>query len=515
MSLNLAMLLTESAKNHPEDVAVIYESFKMTYAQLDAASNQFANGLDKMGIKRGENVGLMLPNIPQFLIAYYGILKLGAVVVPMNVQFKASEVDYILNDSDAVALITMDAFMTEAFKGYQHAALCRHLIMVQTMGLDIPLPDHGVVKFEEVYKESSPVFDLTPTSPDDTAVIIYTSGTTGRPKGAQLTHFNMFYTAVSSRKLVPPSPNDVAIAILPLFHIFGQSSVMNCMLERAGTITLVPRFEAGKVLEVIERDKVTLFEGVPTMYFAVLYHPEHKNYNTSSLKYGISGGAAIPVEVLHAFEKEFNVPVLEGYGLSETCATATFNDVEHPRKAGSIGRANAGISVKVVDAHDREVSRGEKGEVIIRGYNVMKGYYKRPEETTESLRSDWLHTGDIGYMDEDGYIYIVDRVKDMIIRGGYNVYPREIEEVMYQHPAVREVAIVGIPDPRMGEDIKAYVSLKVGTTATPEELIEFTRERVANYKYPREVEIMEELPKNSTGKILKTELRKLVTQSVS
>jgi long-chain acyl-CoA synthetase len=516
MSLNFAVLLTESARTTPDHTALILDSLKLTYSQLNALTNQFANGLDRLGIKRGDHVALMMPNLPQFLIAYYGIAKLGAVVVPMNVLFKGGEVEYILNDSEALALVAWEGFMEEAARGYRLAPLCRYLIIAQAPGSNNPLPQvEGVIKFDEVYKTASPIFELTPTQADDTAVIMYTSGTTGKPKGAELTNFNCFFSATASRKLVPVSPNDVCLGALPFFHIYGQSSVMNTMLERAGAVTLIPRFEPGKVLEVIERDRVTIITGVPTMFFALLHYPDRKKYDTSSLRFAVSGGSSMPVEVLHAFEKEFNIPVLEGYGLSENCANATFNLVEKERKAGSVGLADWCVEVKVFDKEDREVPQGERGEIVLRGPNVMKGYYNRPEATAEAMRNDWFHTGDIGYKDEDGYIYIVDRIKDLIIRGGYNVYPREVEEVMYQHPAAREAAIIGVPDPKFGEEIKAYVSLKSGYEATPAELIQYIQERVANYKYPRELEIMADLPKNATGKILKTTLRSFSTASVS
>lgn len=514
MSLNFASLLTESAKSNPDRTAVIFDSFKLTYAQLNAVTNQFANGLTKLGIKRGDHVALMMPNLPQFLIAYYGIAKLGGVIVPINVLLKSGEIEYVLNDAEALALVTWEGFAEEAAKGYRMAPLCRNLIVAQAPGSPNNLPQvDGVLNFDGFYKTCSPYFELTPTQGDDTSVIMYTSGTTGRPKGAELTHLNCYFSAVSSEKLMPVSPNDVGLGALPFFHIYGQSSVMNSMLERIGAISLIPRFEPAKVFEAIERDKVTIMCGVPTMFYAMLHYPDRKKFDISSLKYAISGGSALPVELLNAFEAEFNLPLLEGYGLSENCASATFNLVQKPRKAGSVGLADWGIEVKVFDKKDREVGAGERGEIVLRGPNVMKGYYNRPEATAEAMRNDWFHTGDIGYRDEDGYFFIVDRIKDLIIRGGYNVYPREVEEVLYQHPAIREAAIIGVPDPKLGEEIKAYVSLKPGAEATSTELIQYLQERVANYKYPRGLEILPELPKNATGKILKTNLRGLSYQA--
>ncbi len=512
MSLNLAVLLTESAKKFPKEPAVILDSFRIDFSTLDAASNQFANGLSRAGIKRGDKVGLMLPNIPQFPVAYYGILKLGAVVVPMNVLMKGGEIEYVLSDSDAVALIGWEGFIGEIEAGFKLSPGCEQLIVAQNPGSQVPLPQgEKIYNFNNFVKDCSPKFETAPTMPDDTAVILYTSGTTGKAKGAELTNFNMFYNAqFAGDKMVPTFPGDVGMAVLPLFHSFGQTSVMNCLFGRGAAITLVPRFDPVKVLEVIQRDKVTLFAGVPTMYFALLNTPERKNYDTSSLKYAISGGAAIPVEVLLAFEKEFGVAILEGYGLSETSPTASFNILERPRKAGSIGLPIWGVEMKVVDNNDQEVPQGEVGEIVIRGHNVMKGYYKRPDATADAMRNEWFHSGDLAIVDPEGYFFIVDRKKDMIIRGGFNVYPREIEEVLYAHPAVREAAVLGMPDLRLGEEIKAFVSLKPGITATPEELIEFAQSKLAAYKYPRSIEIIAELPKGPTGKLLKRELRNLV-----
>ena len=516
MSLNLAVLLTEAAKKYPAEPALIYETMKLNYAQLNGASNQFANALSSIGIGRGDKVALMLPNIPQFVIAFYGAEKLGAVVVPMNVLLKRDEIEYLLKDSDAAAIITWEGFMAEAEAAYQRVPECQHLIIAQAPGSAVPLPvGDKVHNFGEMMKTASPKFNLVPTMPDDTAIILYTSGTTGKPKGAELTHFNVFYNAqFGGDKLVQVNPGDVAMAVLPLFHVFGLTNVLNTAIGRGGTVTLVARFDPIKVLEVIQRDKVTIFMGVPTMYFGLLHCPERKNYDTSTLRLCLSGGAAIPVEVLLAFQKEYKVAVLEGYGLSETSPTASFNMMDRPAKAGSIGLPIWGVEMKVVDDNDNEMPQGEAGEIVIRGHNVMKGYYKRPEATAEAMKNDWFHTGDIAHVDEEGYFFIVDRKKDMIIRGGFNIYPREIEEVLYQHPAVREAAVIGVPDSKMGEEVKAYVSLKPDVTADPQELVEFVKSKVAAYKYPREVEILDELPKGATGKLLKRELR-LLPQKVT
>jgi long-chain acyl-CoA synthetase len=380
---------------------------------------------------------------------------------------------------------------------------------VQTPGNDNPLPPgDNVHSFGGMMQNQSPKFETAATMPEDTAVILYTSGTTGRPKGAELTHFNLLYNAqFGGDKLIPSNPGDVALAVLPLFHIFGLTNILNTFIGRGAAVTLVPRFDPVKVLEVMQRDKVTHFAGVPTMYFGLLHAPERKNYDLSSLRICISGGAANPVEVIHAFEKEFNVPILEGYGLSETSPTASFNIMEKPRKPGSIGIPVWGVEMRIMDDNDNELPQGQVGEIVIRGHNVMKGYYKKPDATAEAMKNEWFHTGDLAYVDEEGYFFIVDRKKDMIIRGGYNVYPREVEEVLYQHPAVREAAVIGVPDPKMGEDVKAFVSLKPGVSAESQEIIDFVKGKVAAYKYPRELVIMDDLPKGPTGKLLKRELR--------
>jgi long-chain acyl-CoA synthetase len=360
--------------------------------------------------------------------------------------------------------------------------------------------------FNRLLAENPAEFDMVQTMPDDTAVILYTSGTTGRPKGSELTHFNMFQNAVVvAERLFGMTEDDVALGTLPLFHVFGQTCAMNATIYKGATVALMPRFEPEGALKIIQDAGVTLFYGVPTMYQYLLRYPNREQYDTSSLRLGVSGGAAMPVEVLRSFEEQFGVVILEGYGLSETSPVVCFNQPES-RKVGSIGLPVWGIELKIVDPEDREAPQGEPGELVIRGHAVMKGYHKKPEATEKAMQNGWFHTGDIAKMDEEGFVFIVDRVKDLIIRGGYNVYPREIEEVLYEHPVVAELAIVGVPHEELGEEVRAVVALKEGESATEEEIIDFAKERVAAYKYPRSVIFMDELPKTATGKILKREL---------
>jgi long-chain acyl-CoA synthetase len=504
MSLNLAVILRESAKRDPDHVAIILDSFKFTYSQLDALSNQVASSLKAGGLKKGDRVGLMLPNVPQFPMAYFGILKAGGVVVPMNVLLKAPEISFYMGDSGARFLIAWDDFAAEALKGIANFGVTT-FVALKPGGTETPA---GTRNFMELLA-GDPKFDGEATQGDDTAVILYTSGTTGKPKGAELTHLNLFMNAHMVSHVFGSGPDDVTLAVLPMFHSFGQSSVMNVALHVGSTLTLVPRFDAEKVMEVIQRDKVTVFPGVPTMFFALLHHPNAGKYDLSSLRIAVSGGAAIPGEVIQAFEGKFKTTILEGYGLSETSPTATFNFSAAERKVLSIGKPIFGVEIRIFDIDDKELPAGKDhvGEIVIRGHNVMKGYWNKPEANIEAFKGGWFHTGDLGYIDEDGFFFIVDRKKEMIIRGGFNVYPREVEEVIYAHPAVAEAAVIGVPDERLGEEVKAVVALKPGAKASAEDIIEFVKERLAAYKYPRTVQFVDTLPKGATGKILKKELK--------
>jgi long-chain acyl-CoA synthetase len=505
--LNLALLLEQSAARNPMKVAAILDDYKLRYAEINGAANKIANALVAMGVQPGDKVAIMLPNTPHFPICYYGILKAGATVVPLNVLFKQNEVQYHLEDSDAVALIAFEGFIGEAAEGFRKAQTCRNLVVVQAPGSTNPLPD-GAQSFNQLLADNPATFEIVATNPDDTAVILYTSGTTGRPKGAELSHVNMFLNAmVSADKLLGITSEDILLATLPLFHSFGQTCVMNVTMYLGATMTMLPRFDPVKAMEIIQRDKVTLFAGVPTMYFYLLNHPAAGDYDLGSLKRCVSGGSAMPVEVMHAFNKKHNVQIMEGYGLSETSPVASFNHLDRPAKPGSVGTPIWGVQMGIFDPEGKPLPVGELGEIAIRGHNVMKGYYKRPEATAEVIRNGWFRSGDLGKMDEDGFFFILDRVKDMIIRGGFNVYPREIEEYLYAHPAVAEAAVIGIPDPALGEEIKAVVACKPGQSVSEQELMEYLKERLAAYKYPRSIEFRDSLPKTATGKILKRELK--------
>ena len=505
MSLNLAVILRESARSHPQKPAVMIGGTSVSYAELDVLSDRFATGLLARGMQPGDAVGLQLPNVPQFVIAYFGILKAGCVVVPMNVLFKAGEAGYVLADAGARLLVTWAGAAEEAAKGAAEAGITE-LFVLDTPGV----PHAGVGRPFEQLLAAPPVGapPLHQSDPGDTAVIVYTAGTTGRPKGAELSHFQLLMNADTPGRLFGIRDDDVVLTVLPLFHVFGLSSILNVCVRFAATMTLVPRFEAGTVLETIARDRVTVFEGVPTMYIGLLNHPGLDRYDLSSMRVGVSGGAPIPSEVIDEFERRFGIVILEGYGLSETASTTTFNVSAEERRIYSVGKPIYGVEVQIRDAQDRVLPPGREhvGELVVRGVNVMRGYHGHPEATAEAMAGGWFHTGDLGYVDEDGFFFVVDRKKDLIIRGGYNVYPREVEDVLYTHPAVAEAAVVGVPDDRLGQEVKAVVALRPGKQATEAELVEYVRERVASYKYPRSVEFREHLPMNATGKILKREL---------
>ena len=504
MTLNFATVLKEAAHQQPDKVAAFFEGGRMTYAQLDALSDRFAAGLRLDGIGPGDPVALQLPNLPHFLIAYFGMLKNGSVAVPLNVLLKAREVEYHLSDSGARALLTWSGVADEAAKGAAGAGLDR-IFIVDTEGVGQP---HLGRPFEDLIPEADGATPFEQTDPGDTAVIVYTSGTTGKPKGAELTHFQLYMNADTPGRLFGIEPDDVVLVVLPLFHVFGLSSQLNVCVRFASTMSLLPRFDPAKVLEVIQRDRVTVFEGVPTMYVSLLNYPAVDQYDLSSLRVGISGGAAMAAEVLDEFERKFGVVILEGYGLSETASTTTFNVSAEDRRIYSVGKPIWGVEVQIWDDHGLQLPVGPEhvGELVVRGVNTMRGYHNNPEATTEAFDGGWFHTGDLGYVDQDGFFFIVDRKKDLIIRGGYNVYPREIEEVLYTHPAVSEAAVVGIPHSLLGQEVKAFVELKPGMTASEDELIAYTKERLAAYKYPRSVEFRSQLPKGATGKIVKNSL---------
>jgi long-chain acyl-CoA synthetase len=503
MSFNLATILRETAETVPDARAYRAGPASKTYRELDQESGQFAAGLAEAGLRPGQVVAIQLPNVPQFLTAYFGALKAGMTVLPMNPLLKAPEIEHQLSDSGAAIMLGLAGLHAEAAKACELAGVPLYLVGEPPAGEGA----RPVTELISTAPLSEPGGEIWPGNGDDTAVLIYTSGTTGKPKGAELTHFLLYMNCTVSGQLFGARADDVTLAVLPFFHVFGLSSVLNVSVRYGGCLSIVPRFEPGPVLDAIEADKCTVIAGVPTMLHA-LAQLDVTGRDLAALRVAVSGGASLPENVMGTFEAKYGIEVLEGYGLSETGSTSSFNR-PGDRKPLSVGKPIWGVQMRTGDKDDNPLPPGPDhiGEILIRGHNVMKGYRNRPEATAAALKGGWLHTGDLGYVDSDGFYFIVDRTKDLVIRGGYNVYPREIEEVLYAHPGIREAAVIGKPDERLGEEVVAVVVLEADVSLDEQDVIAYTKERLAAYKYPREVRFRAELPKGPTGKILKTELR--------
>ena len=504
--LNLAHYLDETAARYPDAVAAKLDNATLNYAELAQGAHRVANLLRERGVKPGDRVAMMIPNTPHFPLIYYGILHAGAVVVPVNVLFTRSEITHYLTDSEAVAFFAFTAFAGETGPAYQDVETCQNLFYVP------PAPGGEIPEDGEDFYACIAGVDTekrtAQTMPDAAAVILYTSGTTGQPKGAELTHSNMFFNAYyTSHAILKLKPGDICMVALPLFHSFGQTCMMNAGILGGATLCMLPRFEPRKALEMITHDKITCMALVPTMYALLLNASKREQYDVSSVRTAVSGGAALPGEVHHRFQERYGITILEGYGLSETSPVASFTVEGEELRVGSIGKPIWGVEMGVKGEDGQFLGEDEIGEIVIRGHNIMKGYINRPEATKEAIVEGWFHSGDMGKRDSDGYYYIVDRKKDLIIRGGLNIYPREIEEVIYGHPKVAEAAVIGVPDKLRGEYVKAYVAPRPDETLSKDEIRSYIQERMANYKWPREIEIRESLPKGPTGKLLKRALR--------
>ncbi len=487
---NLATNLLATAERTPDQSAITIDGTNIGYARLSEMAARLAGQLSRAGIEPGERIAIILPNVPAFPVVFFGSLMAGAVVVPMNPLLKSGEIDYFFTDSGTRIAFVWPDFVAEATKGAAGSGT-----RIVECGPSGPV--------EGALEGGAPSTGPVERDDDDTAIILYTSGTTGRPKGAELTHRNVHLNALRSATVIQEiRADDVVMGCLPLFHVFGLVVGLNASVIARSTLALIPRFDPAKAIEVIGKERVS----VPTMYAAILNHPDAEEMDASSLRTCVSGGSAMPLEVMRGFEERFGTTILEGYGLSETSPVASFNMLDRERKPGTIGVAIPGCELRCVDSEGSEVAVGEVGEIAIRGDNVMKGYWNNPEATAEAIPDGWFRTGDLATMDDEGYFTIVDRKKDMILRGGMNVYPREVEEVIYTHPDVLEVAVVGVPDDLLGEQVGAAVALREGSAATPEDIIAFTRERIAAYKYPRQVWLVGELPKGPTGKVLRREV---------
>ncbi|PFG03143.1 fatty acid--CoA ligase family protein [Bacillus sp. es.036] len=506
--MNLSQQLTETAATYPEKQAYIYQDEAVLYKELDQKVSAFAANLSAEGIKKDDHVALILGNSPEFLIAYYGVLRAGAVVIPINPIYTPDEIGYLLHNGDVKAIVTLEQALPLVEK---MADQLTDIVLVAYTGEgkeERVIANTKLKPFTKMIKDQNEVFPDVTINEDDLAVILYTSGTTGKPKGAMLSHKNLFSNASDTGSYLQISSNDVVVTALPMFHVFCMTVSMNAPLISGGTLLILPKFSPQEVFRVAEKFKATIFAGVPTMYNFLYQYPEGRAEYFQHMRLCISGGSSLPVALLHRFEEKFQVRISEGYGLSEASPVTCFNPLDRPRKAGSIGMNITNVENKVVNELGQEVPVGEVGELAVKGPNVMKGYYKMPEDTAVTLKEGWLFTGDLAKMDEEGYFYIVDRKKDMVIVGGYNVYPREVEEVLYQHPDIVETAVVGVPDPNFGEAVQAFVVTK--QQMTEEDVMNYCKEHLAKYKCPTIVEFISELPKNTTGKILRKALRKQV-----
>lgn len=497
--MNLSKLLENTAERLPEHVGLKFEGNNYTYQELDRRVNSLANGLTSLGLQPGDKCILMMQSSPEFIMAYYALAKMGVATVPVNFLYKSHELSHMFKNSEAKGFIGMAPFLDEPSKVLKDLP---NLTIRVALGVK---QGSGFIPFETV---SGPdVFPAYAAHDNDTAAIIYTSGTTGLPKGAMLTHNNLASNAMTVADMRNTSPDDVVIGVLPLYHIFGQTSALNASIYLGLTFHLFRQFEPDQVMKLIESEDSTILFAVPTILNRLIQVTDQTGIKCSSLRFCISGGASLPVEVLNRFEERFEARIYEGYGLSECSPVCVENPFGKKTKQGSIGLPIPGFKARIVDNSCEDVETGQVGELIVKGPGVMKGYLNRPEETAEAIVDGWLHTGDLARIDEDGYIYIVDRIKDMIIRGGYNVYPREIEELLFQHPAIVEAAVYGIAHDDFGEEIAADVVLSSGSNVTGDEIRQFVKKRVAPYKYPRIVRIVNDLPKSHTGKVLKRELK--------
>lgn len=507
--ITMPQFLEKSTVDFPEREATFFSGVKLTYAMLNAMVNKCANALQDLGIGKGDRVAIMAPNCPQYVLSYMAIHKLGGVVVQVNPMYVERELEHILNDSGAETIIAYDAFYP-TIKNVREVTPLKNVILFM-LGQPSGTADENALKAEELLMKYPADFTQVPLEMDDLAVLQYTGGTTGVSKGAMLTHRNVTANALQVAEWFEGLEygNEKVMCVLPFFHSYGMTTAMNISVINAATMIIMPRFEIKQCMELIKTQQPTLFPGVPTMYIAINNYPNAQEYGINTIKGCISGSAPLPVEVAETFEKLTQGLVVEGYGLSETSPVSHCNPMLGKRKVGSIGVPMPDTDCKIVDLEngDRELPPGEIGELCIKGPQAMKGYWNMPEETAKTLRDGWIHTGDIAKMDEDGYFYIVDRKKDMIIAGGFNIYPRDIEEVLFEHPKVLEAVVAGVPDRYRGETVKAYVVLKEGQQATEEEIIEFCKTNLAKYKIPRLVEFRSELPKTIVGKVLRRTLR--------
>jgi long-chain acyl-CoA synthetase len=535
ITMNIGRLAEDNIQRFGEYEFVNFKGQWHTNVEINRAANKLGNALKTLGIRKGDRVGVQMLNCPQLMQAFFAIFKIGAILIPVNPSLRVSELSYLYSDAGMSALISSPDYLTNIREARREAPRLEHVIL---LGEEVPA---DVLSFDKIIGQGSDHLPITDTDNDDTAVMIYTAGTTGNPKGVMLTNYN-WYThvngyyeqvlldswGVAARGKIMRRPdgqdkigngeeevfgvtrNRVSLITLPLFHGYGVFA-LNLEFLTGGKMILLSRWDAEEAMKNIEQFKITEFRGVPTMYIQLLNHPAASKYDLSSLATCICGSAPMPLEVARQWRDKYSIDIWEGYGLSEATTVNCGNIAgRRPPKYGSIGLCYQKCnSIKIFDDNDRELPAGQSGEIVIKGPGVMKGYWNKPVETAEALRNGWLHTGDVGYADEDGYLYITDRKKDLIIRGGENIYPKEIENILHQHPQVLECGVIGVADPVYGEVVKAFIALKTPGAATIEELMNFCRENLPTYKRPKYIQLMDALPKSAVGKILRRELRKM------
>ena len=501
--MNIAELPLQGIETYGKHVSVVFEGQDITNVEMDRAARKLGTGLKKLGVKRGDRVVLQMPNCPEVLQAFQAVWKIGAIVIPINYMVGEEEIAYIYKDSGANTVICSPEYLSKVKGAMSRGPVIRNVIIVA------PQAPEGTLSYETLVEESSEELELVQTDDDEVAAIVYTSGTTGQPKGVMHTHFGLYSNSKALCDSNPFPHNLVSLAVLPLCHSYGIG-VMNGAFYRGASKTVVlPAVDLKKMFSSIEKYKVESVAAVPTIYVYMLNFPDADKYDLSSVKFYTCGSAPLALETWKQFKKKFGGEIAEGWGLTEAAANNTNNPYDERKKVGSIGIPSKGVVLKIFDDDDHELPPGEEGEIVLRGPMVMKGYWNKPEATAEAIRDGWLHTGDVGYVDENGFFFITDRKKDIIIKGGENISPRTIEEVLYEYPKVSEAAVIGIKDAVYGEDIKAFVTLKPRETATVEEIMEFCADNMKRFRVPKEIVIMDALPKNLVGKILKKELRKL------
>lgn len=498
---NLYQILSEATDKYPDHCALIFQEHRISYQQLKEATDRLAGSLADLSLEKGDRVALMLPNIPHFVMTYFALLKLGITIVPVSIYFKADEIRHQLEDAEVKGIIYWEGFRKRVHQAIYELETCRRLIVLGQS------TEPGERLLTSMIENHAPLEEIVDVEPDHTALIVYTAGNTGRPRGAELSHLNLLSNAKSCQKFFRLKDTDGVIGVIPLFHPLGHTLVLGAFLSAGARVVLLTKFQGHQVLECVEKEKISYLIGVPSMYREFIQLEDTDQWDLSSLAACLSVGDSLKEETLDIFESHFNVPLLEGYGLSEASPMVSFNSPSHERKAGSIGMALPGVDMRIVDDYGGEVAMGQIGEIIVRGDNVMKGYLNKPEATKEALKDGWLHTGDFAQVGENGFGFVVVRKKNVIIKSGFNVYPREVEKFLSGHPKIKESAVIGVPDAVHGEEIHACIVLKANEQAAESEIINYTKERIAAYKCPNTIHFYESLPKDPTGRVLREKLK--------